>query len=228
MLRTDSDTETFLSVRNLLLGIANKILGGVADPEDVVQDAWLRWNRADRDVVRDATAYLCRITSRLALTTVRSAHVRHRSPHELPMDQPDVDADPASAVGSMERLREAAHLMVRRLTPREQAAYVLRESFGCPYPDIAGLVGCTEATARQMIRRARLRLRGKPSRSPSADEQQRLLAAFVEAARSGDTRAGRDGWSEMLAFVDAVVLTRTEASAPYPSAMCGTEKTLES
>jgi RNA polymerase sigma-70 factor (ECF subfamily) len=186
---SDSDTDTFLSVRNLLLGIAHKIVRGAADPEDVVQEAWLRWNHTDRDVVRDETAYLCRITVRLALTTVQSAHVRHRSPHELPIDQPDADADPALTVEDMERLREATHLMVRRLTPREQAAYVLRESFGYPYPDIGELVGCTEATARQLIRRARLRLRGKPSRSPSADEQRRLLAAFAEAARSGDAHA---------------------------------------
>jgi RNA polymerase sigma-70 factor (ECF subfamily) len=189
MLRTDSDTDTFLSVRNRLLGIAYKIAGGAADPEDVVQEAWLRWNRTDRDVVRDATAYLCRTTIRLALTAVGSAHVRHRSPHGLPMDQPDTDADPALAVESMERLREATHLMVRRLTPREQAAYVLRESFGYPYPDIGDLVDCTEVNARQMIRRARLRLRGAASRSPSAYEQRRLLAAFLETARSGDARA---------------------------------------
>jgi RNA polymerase sigma-70 factor (ECF subfamily) len=201
---TDHDTETFLSVRNLLLGIARKIVGGAADAEDVVQEAWLHWNRIDRDVVRDAPAYLCRITVRSALTMVRSAHVRHRSPHELPMDQPDTDADPALVVESMDRLREATHLMVRRLTPREQAAYVLRESFGYPYPDIGNLVGCTEVTARQMIRRARLRLRGKPSRWPSAEEQQRLLAAFLEAAGSGDAGLGR---CEMRSFVDAVIFT---------------------
>lgn len=210
MLRTDPDTDTFLSVRNLLLSVAHKIVGGAADPEDVVQDAWLRWNRTDREVVRDATAYLCRITIRLALTTVQSAHVRHRSPHELPMDQPDMDADPALAMESLERLREATDLMVRRLTPREQAAYVLRESFGYPYPDIGRLVGCTEVNARQMIRRARLRLRGKPSRPPSADEQRRLLAAFLEATRSGEARAGRAGRSDMITFVDAVVLTGIE------------------
>lgn len=207
MPKTDSDTDTFLSVRKLLVGVAHKIVGSAADPEDVVQEAWLRWNRADRDVVRDATAYLCQITIRLALTTVQSAHVRHRSPHELPMDQPDVDADPALAVEGMERLREATDLMVRRLTPREQAAYVLRESFGYPYPDIADFVGCTEVTARQMIRRARLRLRGKPSRSPSADEQRRLLAAFLEATRSEGARVTRDGRSDTSTFFDAVVLT---------------------
>ncbi|NMO50116.1 RNA polymerase subunit sigma-24 [Actinoplanes sp. TBRC 11911] len=202
MLTTDTHTDTFLSVRTLLLGIANKIVRDAADPEDVVQDAWLRWNRTDRDVVRDATAFLCQITIRLALTTVRSAHVRHRSPYELPMDQPDVDADPALTVESMERVREATYLMVHRLTPREQAAYVLRESFAFPYPDIGDLVGCTEANARQMIRRARLRLRGKPSRSPSSDEQRRLLAAFLYATRSAE-----DGRSDMTAFVDAVVPT---------------------
>jgi RNA polymerase sigma-70 factor (ECF subfamily) len=192
MQRTDSATDTFLSVRKLLLGIAHKIVRGTADPEDIVQDAWLRWNRTDRGLVRDETAYLCQITIRLALTTVQSAHVRHRSPHELPLDQPALDADPALTVEDVERLREATHLMVRRLTPREQAAYVLRESFGYPYPDIGALVGCTEVTVRQMIRRARLRLRGRPSRSPSADEQRRLLAAFAKAARSGDPNALAD------------------------------------
>jgi RNA polymerase sigma-70 factor (ECF subfamily) len=187
MLRTD--TDTFLSVRDLLLGIARKIAGGAADPEDVVQDAWLRWNRTDRDVVRDATAYLCRTTIWLSLNAVRSAHVRHRSPHELPLDQPDLDADPALAVEGMERLHEALDLMVRRLTPREQAAYVLRESFGYPYEDIGDLLGCTAVNARQIIRRAGLRLRDEPGRWPSADEHRRLLAAFVEAASSGNARA---------------------------------------
>lgn len=163
MLGTDSNTETFLAVRGPLLSIAPKIVGGAADAEDVVQDAWLHWNRIDRDIVRDATAYLCQITVRSALTTLRSAHVRNRSPLELPMDQPDVDADPALAVESMERLREATHLMVRRLTPCGQVAYVLRD-------------------------------------------------AFLEAARSGDVPAARDGRSDMITFVDAVVATGIEAA----------------
>lgn len=98
---TDTDTDTFLSVRALLLGIARKILGGAADPEDVVQDAWLRWNRTDREDVRDAKAYLCRITTRLAHSTVQSAYVRHRSGFEPTTDQPDADADPALMVESM-------------------------------------------------------------------------------------------------------------------------------
>jgi RNA polymerase sigma-70 factor (ECF subfamily) len=212
MLTTDSGTDTFLAVRNLLLGIARKIVGSTADAEDVVQDAWLRWNRTDREAVRDATAYLCRITIRSALTTMRSAHVRHRSAHELPMDQPEEDADPALAVESVERLREATHVMVRRLTPREQAAYVLRESFRYPYPDIGDLVGCTEVTARQMIRRARLRLRGQPTRWPSAAEHKRLLSAFMEAASAGDASARRDGRPEISTFVDAVVLTGIETA----------------
>jgi RNA polymerase sigma-70 factor, ECF subfamily len=189
MLRTDTNTETFLAVRDRLLRIARTIAGDAADPEDVVQDAWLRWNRADRDVVRNAPAYLRRTTIWLSLNAVQSAHVRHRSALELPTDQPDPTADPALLIEGKERLQEAMHMLTRRLTPREQAAYVLRESFSYSHRDIADLLLCTPVNARQITRRAAIRVRNDPTRHPSQNEQPRLLAAFLEATSSGNTQA---------------------------------------
>ncbi|NMO51626.1 RNA polymerase subunit sigma-24 [Actinoplanes sp. TBRC 11911] len=185
---TDGLTD-FLAVRDRLLRIAAHIVGGASEAEDVVQDAWLRWNRTDRSVVRDAPAFLSLTTARLSVGVVQSARVRHRDAAELPTDRPEPDADPAIAVERGDGLRHAVVRLVQRLSPRERAAYVLREAFGYSHREIGDLLGLTESNARQLVRRARVRVDADAIRPASSAAEGRLLGAFLQLASTGNPRA---------------------------------------
>ncbi|MEV4343078.1 sigma-70 family RNA polymerase sigma factor [Actinoplanes sp. NPDC049596] len=181
----DDGLHDFLDVRDRLLRIARGIAG--PDAEDVVQDAWLRWNGTDRTVVRDAPAFLSRTTTRLSLTRTRTAYARHQSPAGLsPSDRGHSGDDPAARVVEADELRGAMALLLARLGPRERVAYLLREAFALPYRQIAGLLGVTEAHARQLTRRARTRLTGSGDHQVSPVDQLDLLTAFAEVSRTGD------------------------------------------
>jgi RNA polymerase sigma factor (sigma-70 family) len=185
------DLTVFLDVRERLLGIARRIVGGTPDAEDVVQEAWLRWSGTDRSVVRNAPAFLCRATTRLSITAIGTAHARH-STGLWPVEHPDPGEGPAVLAERAAQLQEATWLLVGRLTAREQAAYVLREAFDYPYRQIGESLGLTEANARQLVRRARVHMSGDSERSASAVEQLRLLGAFLQVSRSGDPAALAD------------------------------------
>ncbi|MEU8817195.1 sigma factor-like helix-turn-helix DNA-binding protein [Actinoplanes sp. NPDC048796] len=181
----DDGLHEFLGVRDRLLRIARGIAG--PDAEDVVQDAWLRWNGTDRTVVRDAPAFLSRTTTRLSLTRTTTAYARHQSPVGLwPAERAHTGDDPAALVVEADQLRGALALLLSRLGPRERVAYLLREAFALPYRQIAGLLGVTEAHARQLIRRARTRLETSGDSRVSPVDHHDLLAAFREVARTGD------------------------------------------
>src|SRR5690349_18328304 len=122
-------TETeFLDVRDRMLRIARRITAGRTDADDVVQDAWLRWNRTDRETVRDVPAFLCHTTANLAINAIQTAHVRHRSPMTL-AERPG-GVDPATVVERADETRAVLRLLDERLTPRERKAFVMREAYG--------------------------------------------------------------------------------------------------
>lgn len=184
-----SNSADFESVRSRLFGIAYQLLGRAADAEDVVQDVWIRWQGVDRAEVRDRVAFLVTVTTRVALNTATSARVRRE--HSAGVGLPDRDhaaADPAVEAERGEDLERAFHLLIGRLSPVERAVYVLREAFDYSYRDIAGLLGLGEANARQLARRARVRLAGHEHRDHPVDPAHRtgLRDAFLEAARAGD------------------------------------------
>ncbi|GAA0448790.1 hypothetical protein Ade02nite_61630 [Paractinoplanes deccanensis] len=184
----DDGLHDFLGVRDRLLRIARGIAG--PDAEDVVQDAWLRWNGTDRTVVRDAPAFLSRTTTRLSLTRTQTAYARHQSPVGLcPPDPGGRGDDPAALAVAADELRGAMALLLARLGPRERVAYLLREAFALPYRQIAGLLGVSEAHARQLTRRARARLAAPGDGQVSSVDQHGLLAAFSEVSRTGDPAA---------------------------------------
>lgn len=182
--------DDFLELRDRLLHTARRIVGGESEAEDVVQDAWLRWDHTDRSVVRNVPAFLTSTTTRLSINAIQTAYVRHRgSPGQWPVERPDRGSDPALQVERTEDLRAALAVLAERLTIRECCAFVLREAFGFPHRQIGEALGLTETNTRQLIRRARARLsdgRGKPA--PVTD-QLRLLAAFLEVNRTGDPAA---------------------------------------
>jgi RNA polymerase sigma-70 factor, ECF subfamily len=178
---------SFESVRPRLFGIAYRTLESPADAEDVVQDAWIRWQGTDRDKVRDTPAFLATTTKRLALNVAQSARSRRETSIDPWRPEPvDVHADPTLNAQRREALELALRTLLEKLSPSERAAYLLREAFDYPYRQIADVLATSEANARQLVTRARLHLANEPRRQVSTAEQQRLLNAFVDAAQSGD------------------------------------------
>ena len=197
----DSDLAAFEDVRPRLFGLAYRMLGSVAEAEDVVQDAWLRWQGTDRRVVRNPAAFLTTTTTRLAINATTSAHARRETYIGPWLPEPvDTSADPALGAERAEALEMAVLLLLEKLGPTERAAYVLREAFGYSYREIADVLDTSEVNARQVARRAREHLDSERSAPATPAQQRRLLESFVAAARVGDL----DGLERLL--VDDVVV----------------------
>ena len=181
----DEATEVFLGARNRLFGIAYRILNSRSDAEDIVQEAWLRWQTCDRPAVIDPPAFLATTTTRLCINVMQSARARHET-HASPWLPEPVDprADPVLGVERREALEYATTTLVERLSPTERAAYVLREVFDYPYAQIAAIVGISVQNARQLVSRARKHvvIETERDRAAGSPEQKRLVAAFVAAA----------------------------------------------
>ena len=188
--RTDAivaHTASFEALRPRLFGIACRTLESATDADDVVQDAWIRWQRTDRNEVRDAGAFLATTTKRLALNVAQSARARRDTSIQPWHPEPvDVQADPALGAERREALEVAVLMLLERLSAAERAAYVLREAFDYPYRRISDVLAVSEANARQLVTRARLRLASGRSRQVSPIDQQRFIDAFVDAAQTGD------------------------------------------
>jgi RNA polymerase sigma-70 factor (ECF subfamily) len=181
------DPASFEAARPRLFGIAYRTLESAADAEDVVQDTWIRWQRTDRSEVRDAHAFLATTTKRAALNVAQSARARRETSIDPWQPEPvDVQADPTLGAERREALELAVRTLLETLSPTERAAYVLREAFDYPYRHIADVLATSEANARQLVTRARLRLANGRRRQVSAVEQQRFIDAFVDAAQTGD------------------------------------------
>ncbi|MFC4006343.1 RNA polymerase sigma-70 factor [Nonomuraea purpurea] len=179
---------TFEEHRSLLTGVAYRILGSVADAEDVVQEAWLRWSAVDESIVVEPKAYLVRVTSRLAIDRLRWAKSRRESyvgpwlPEPI-STEPDV-AEHAELADSVEM---ALLVVLETLSPLERAVFVLREAFDLPFSEIAEIIGRAEPATRQLARRAREHVREKrPRFEVDGDERRRITERFVNASARGD------------------------------------------
>lgn len=163
------------------------MLGSAAEAEDVVQDVWVRWQNADRSVVRDTAAFLATTTTRLAINVMQSARSRRESYIGRCLPEPvDTSADPALALERGEGLEAGLLLLLEKLSPTERAAYILREAFDYTYRDVANVLGLEEANARQVVTRARQHV-ADPRKVPAKPtEQRRLFAVFIAAAQHGD------------------------------------------
>ena len=180
-------TAVFTRVRPRLFGIAYRMLGSVAEAEDLVQEVWLRWQAYDRSTVASPEAFLATTTTRLAINVLQSARKRRETYIGPWLPEPvDTAADPYLGAERGEALEFAALLLMEKLTPGERAAYVLREAFDYSYAEIAGILSSTEAAVRQLVSRARKHLKGDRRESVPAAEQRELLTTFLAAARSGD------------------------------------------
>jgi RNA polymerase sigma-70 factor (TIGR02957 family) len=190
MMASDDGVSVFESVRPRLFGLAYRMLGSAAEAEDIVQDAWLRWQGTDRSAVVDPPAFLATATTRLAITFAQSARSRRETYIGPWLPEPvDTSGDPRLGAERAEALEFAVLLLLEKLSPTERAAYVLREAFDYSYDQIAHTIRSTEANARQLVTRARKHISDGRRKSVSSSEQQRLLNAFIVASQKGDLPA---------------------------------------
>ena len=181
-------TAAFLAHRNLLFTVAYEMLGSAADAEDVLQETWLRWVGVDLATVRDQRAYLVRITTRQALSRLRTLGRRKESYVGSWLPEPLLTApDVAEDVELADSVSMAMLLVLETLTPTERAVFVLREVFDLGYDEIAEAVGKSPAAVRQIAHRARAHVAARrPRGAVSPAETRHALEAFQRAAETGD------------------------------------------
>ena len=185
-----ANAELFANARPRLFGIAYRMLGSYADAEDVLQDAWLRWQEADAGALRSTQAWLTTIVTRLAIDRLRSAKALREVYIGPWLPEPLADIDfvtPESKAETASDLSLAFLNLLERLGPEERAAFILRDAFDCDYDEVAAVLGKSEAASRQLVHRARERI-GSERRRFEVDEQARtrMLERFISAAGRGD------------------------------------------
>lgn len=185
MVRTDELT-TFETLRPRLLRIAYRMLGSLAEAEDVAQDAWLRWSKADRDDVHNPMAFLTRTVTRLCLDRMKSARARRESYVGSWLPEPLIEfAGPAD--DEPEDVTLSLMMALERLSPLERAAFLLHDVFDLPFEEVAKAIERDPAACRQLASRARAHVRSQRPRYPVSDEEGEAIArAFFMASASGD------------------------------------------
>jgi RNA polymerase sigma-70 factor (ECF subfamily) len=183
----------FEALRPHLLSVAYRLTGTVADAEDIVQDAWLRWETAEhRDAIADLRAWLTTVVSRLGLDRLRSAAHRRESYVGQWLPEPVVTAfdgnDPLSVVVAHEDARFAAMVVLERLSPDQRVAFVLHDGFAVPFADIADVLGTSAAAARQLASRARRAVAAEPPPKPDPAHNE-VVGKLMAAIASGDLAA---------------------------------------
>ncbi len=181
---------TFEAERGRLTRLAYRMLGSLAEAEDAVQDAWLRWSRTGRADIVDPAAWLVRVTARLCLDRLRAAKARRETYIGPWLPEPLVEELAEDPVERAEEVSVAFLLALQRLSPLERAVFLLRDVFDQDYGAIAETLGRGEAACRQLASRAREHLKAaRPRFQVSQEDAARLVAAFVDAAARNDTAA---------------------------------------
>ncbi|MDX2606012.1 RNA polymerase sigma-70 factor [Streptomyces caniscabiei] len=199
---TDIAVDVFEEHRSVLMGVAYRMLGRVADAEDVVQETWLRWSGADRSDVREPRGYLVRVTTRLAIDRLRQVQSRNEAypgpwlPEPYATDYADTVPDTAERAVLADTVSLAVLVVMESLSPLERAVFVLREAFGYPYAEIATMIDRAEPAVRQLAGRARRHVEERrPRYEVDPVERRELTEKFLAAAAGGDL----DGLMALLA-----------------------------
>ncbi|HJP87794.1 MAG TPA: sigma-70 family RNA polymerase sigma factor [Candidatus Limnocylindrales bacterium] len=213
---TDQDwlATRFEAERPRLRAVAYRMLGSTAEAEDAVQDAWLRLSRTDASAIDNVGAWLTTVVARLALDRLRSARARHEQTSEGHLPDPIVETadavepaggpDPAEQAELADSIGLAMLVVLEQLSPAERLAFVLHDTFGLPFDEIAPIVDRSTEATRQLASRARRRVRGEsPSVRVSRRRQQELIDAFLAAARGGDFDA-------LVRILDPEVVVRAD------------------
>jgi RNA polymerase sigma-70 factor (TIGR02957 family) len=185
----DDPTLTFDSHRRRLQGIAYRMLGSVAEAEEVVQDAWLRWHEADKASFDSAEAWLVTVVTRLSIDRLRAAKVQREHYIGAWMPEPTLTESPDTPEESLERadnISVAFLAVLERLAPEARAAFLMREVFDADYDEVALTLGKSEVACRQLVHRAKAQVQdARPRYQVSRETHQRLLRAFADAAARG-------------------------------------------
>jgi RNA polymerase sigma-70 factor, ECF subfamily len=180
----------FEELRKRLFGIAYRMIGTTADAEDIVQEAYLRWHQADTKEIRSAEAWLVSVVTRLSIDRLRRALVEREKYVGQWLPEPLVASTlptPEQELETASNLSMAYMVLLERLTPVERAAFLLHDVFDCTYPLIANILRKSETACRQIVHRARQRVRSKQARFKATDAARRsLINQFMAAADAGD------------------------------------------
>ncbi len=203
-----TSAERFEELRPRLMRVAYSHLGNVAEAEDVVQEAWLRLQRAETGSIGDLRAWLTTVVSRLALDALGSARARRERYIGPWLPDPLVDAragdDPADRVTLDESVSLSLLFVLERLSPAQRTAFVLHDVFGYAFDEVGEIVGRTPAAARQLASRARRDvLEARPRQSGTPEQQRRAVEAFAASAGGGDLQG-------LLAVLDPDVVMRSD------------------
>jgi RNA polymerase sigma-70 factor, ECF subfamily len=209
-----TNDETYASLRPLLFSIGYRMLSSVSEAEDVVQESFLRYERAlaDGTAIESPKAFLSAVVTRLSIDQLRSARARRETyvGEWLPEPLVTSDDDPVAHAEEADSLSMAFLLLLERLSPVERAVFLLHDVFGYGYDEVATIVGKSEANCRQLASRARRHIEsGKPRFDASRKERDELAARFLKAVTDGDL----DSLVEMLA-ADVVVYGDGGGKAP--------------
>ncbi|MER7250385.1 RNA polymerase sigma-70 factor [Kribbella sp. NPDC000426] len=184
--------DEFERLRGRLFGIAYRMTGSATDAEEILQDAWLRWQAVDPASVRDPDAYLAKIVTNLSIKQLTSARARRELYVGEWLPEPVLtgraELDTLETVAERDSVSFALLLLLERLTPAERAAYVLHEAFGYSHHDVAELIGTSDANARQLLSRARKRVASgsRLERTVDRADWRELVDRFLAAAQSGE------------------------------------------
>jgi RNA polymerase sigma-70 factor (ECF subfamily) len=180
-------------LRPRLFGVAYRMLGSRAEAEDAVQEAYLRWHRADREQIREPEAWLVTVTTRLALDRLRALKTEREAYVGPWLPEPLIGREPPRPDREVELasdLSVAFLALLERLAPDERAAFLLHDVFDCGYPQIASVLDRSEASCRQIVHRARERVRTQRARFQASEAARvRLLARFKAAMEARDEGA---------------------------------------
>ena len=205
-------TEGFETNRGRLRAVAYRMLGSLTEADDAVQEAWLRVARADATEVDNLSAWLTTIVARVCLNALRTRNARREEPLDAHVPDPVItradEPNPEDQALLADSVGLALQVVLETLTPAERLAFVLHDTFGLPFEEIAPMVDRSPAAARQLASRARRRVRGADVHSPDRDvaRQREVVDAFFAAAHGGDFDA-------LVAVLDPDVVSRIDAGA---------------
>ncbi len=207
------DPAEFEALRPQLTRVAYGILGSLAEAEDVVQEAWLRLQRADRAAIEDLRAWLTTVVGRLALDALGSARARRESYFGEWLPEPLVEEyDEADEPTLDEAVSTALLVVLERLSPAERTAFLLHDVFDLPFDKVGEVVGRSPAAVRQLASRARAHVEaGKPRFPAGAEEEQAIVIAFALAWQEGDHEA-------LLAALDPDAVLRADGGGKVSAA----------
>src|SRR3954447_20180363 len=187
-----------------LRAVAQRILGSEHEADDAVQEAWVRLSRTDTGDVSNLTGWLTTVVSRVCLDMLRSRTARREDPAELPETVVAETADPEHEAVLADAIGPALMVVLDTLSPSERLAFVLHDMFAVPFPEIAEIVGCSPAAARQLASRGRRRVQGSTLTREATERRHRdIVDAFLAASRGGDFAA-------LLALLDPDVVMRAD------------------